>query len=290
MPNKSAASQPHYSIVIPAHNEAAVILRLLESLRSPGNGSLEIIVACNGCSDNTADICRQLDPSITVLETNTPSKVAALNIGDEAASYFPRFYLDADIEVTRNTIDRIAEVLTETPFLAAAPMLAVNDSQSSWLVKAFYSVWRRLPYHLSGMVGSGFYALSEEGRARFRIFPDLIADDGFVRAQFDEDERLTVRDASFTIVAPTNLRDLIKVKTRSRLGLWELAKRFPETQPREKKRWGSPAIKLACSPADWLRVITYCSIVMVCKARAMWLMKDIDGYTWERDESSRRVT
>ena len=43
------------SIVIPAHNEEAVIGRLLRSL-SDRKENDEIIVVCDGCSDRTAEI------------------------------------------------------------------------------------------------------------------------------------------------------------------------------------------------------------------------------------------
>ena len=55
------------SIVIPAHNEKMVIERCLRSvLAEPRLEDLEVIVVCNGCSDDTARICRDFDDSIIV--------------------------------------------------------------------------------------------------------------------------------------------------------------------------------------------------------------------------------
>ena len=45
------------SIVIPAHDEEAVIGRLLDSLAGGLDGArLDVVVACNGCTDRTAEI------------------------------------------------------------------------------------------------------------------------------------------------------------------------------------------------------------------------------------------
>ena len=77
------------SIVIPAHNEGSVIERLLESLTADaGTHEFDIIVVCNGCTDDTAARARACPYGITVLETDIPSKVNALNMGDEAARAF----------------------------------------------------------------------------------------------------------------------------------------------------------------------------------------------------------
>ena len=44
---------PVASVVIPAHNEAAVLGRLLDALATGlGGHALEIIVACNGCAQH----------------------------------------------------------------------------------------------------------------------------------------------------------------------------------------------------------------------------------------------
>ena len=79
---------------------------------------------------------------------------------------------------------------------------------SSLAVRAYYRIWTRLPYVREGMIGVGVYALSEEGRRRFREFPDVIADDGYVRMLFSSGERVRVDDAPVRVYAPAALSDL----------------------------------------------------------------------------------
>ena len=89
------------SIVVPARNEGFVIARTLRAMATGAvPGELDVIVVCNGCTDNTADIARSFGPPVRVIETEVGSKVHALNLGDQAASTFPRIYADADVEIT----------------------------------------------------------------------------------------------------------------------------------------------------------------------------------------------
>ena len=109
------------------------------------------------------------------------------------------------------------------------PPFASTPPDAHGAVKAFYRAWQRRPYFHRGHLGSGLYAVSAEGRARFDRFPNLIADDEFFRLHFHETERSNASNAFFEIRAPRRIWGVIKVKTRSRLGRLELKKTFPPT-------------------------------------------------------------
>src|SRR6185295_9740290 len=193
-----------------------------------------VVVVCNGCDDATADVVRGFGDRVRLIETPVASKTNALNLGDDAALGFPRLYVDADVVLPLDAVRKIAARLAEDA-PAASPSMATDLSRSSWVVRAYYAVWTRLPYVREGMIGVGVYALSEVGRRRFGRFPSVIADDGYVRMHFDADERVLVDGAPVRVVAPATLADLLKVKTRSRLGGLELAAKFPELVARERR-------------------------------------------------------
>src|SRR6476659_6853296 len=87
------------AVVIPAHDEAAVIGRCLRSIEAAvRERDLEVVVVCNGCADATADVAASF-PWARVVEIDEASKPAALRAGDRAVSAFPRVYLDADVVV-----------------------------------------------------------------------------------------------------------------------------------------------------------------------------------------------
>jgi len=275
------------SVVIPAYNEADVIVHCLQQLVQPCNAlELEIVVVCNGCSDKTAEVVRSF-AQVKCIETEVASKPHALNLGDKAASYFPRFYLDADIGLSLDDISKVVEAMAKNKVLAAAPRVQMDLSGSSWAVKSYYDIWCSLPYCREGMIGAGVYVLSEEGRKRFDDFPDVLSDDTFIRDLFTEDERLGVKDAVSIITAPAGLGGLIKIKTRGRLGLYELKSRFPELMKNEGKDYGLALKELLGKVSMWPKVLVYLCINVITRVRATQQSK-VMGFThWERDETSR---
>lgn len=205
------------SIVIPAHNEAGVIGRLLESLpRSLRGGDVQVIVACNGCTDNTADIARTY--GVTVAEIPQPSKVAALNAADEVAVAFPRLYVDADITISRKTIEDLVDALADENVLYATPPATLDLAGRPWAVRAYYAVWQQVMRGRRGYVGAGVYALSEKGRRKFGRFPNLLADDLFVRNIFAPHERIIVDTQPTTVHCPWTLRAVLKRRVRIVVG------------------------------------------------------------------------
>ena len=275
------------SIIIPAHNESVTIARSLDALLADGGAGLQIIVVCNGCSDNTAEIVEGYGDAVTLIESEVPSKTHALNLGDDAASVFPRFYMDADVVMTRGDIERIADVLDRGDVLAAAPTMRMDLSGASWPVRAYYRVWQSLPYTRAGLIGVGVYALGEAGRSRFGRFPDIVADDGYVRALYEEHERSAVEGAYSVVTAPRSLRGLIAIKTRSRLGGYELQQKYPGLLQREQKDYGSAARALLRRPRLWPCVPAYLLVNLWSRARARRRLRSVDRYQWERDDSSR---
>src|SRR5262245_55246396 len=132
------------SIVIPAHDEEAVIGRCLAALTAgAADGELDVVVVCNGCKDGTAAAARAAAPGARVLEIAAAGKPGALNAGDAAARGFPRLYVDADVVLDLASLRRLAAVLAAPGALAAAPVMDLDAAGASWPVRAFYDVWTR---------------------------------------------------------------------------------------------------------------------------------------------------
>lgn len=281
---------PFISIIIPAHNEASVIGRCLRTmLRGADDGELEIIVVANGCGDQTAEAARAVSPGVKVIDTPTPGKSNAINLGDAAATGFPRFYIDADVVLEISAIRRVAQVLRGETFLAAAPKVRFDLTGRGWLVRAFYDIWERTPYIAEGMIGSGVYAVSEKGRKRWDQIPAITADDAFVRLQFKPAERTVVADCSFTISPPKTLGGLVKIKTRGHFGNMELKQVRPDLFRNEGESHHRALPKLARNPLLWPKLVVYLYVRLMARRASAKRMKQGDHKTWERDDSSRGV-
>ncbi|WP_116347783.1 hypothetical protein [Alkalilimnicola ehrlichii] len=163
----------------------------------------------------------------------------------------------------------------------------MDFSRASWAVRAYYRIWLALPYCRQGMIGAGVYGLSKAGRARFSEFPNLIADDGYIRALFAESERGKVEGAYSVVRAPASLRWLMKIKVRSRLGQKELALKYPNLLTNEQKDYGGGLRQLLGKPLLWPAAVVYLYVAVGSRWRAQKQLKKLDGYQWDRDLSSR---
>jgi hypothetical protein len=283
------------SIIIPAHNEAATIGRCLDALVEGGRaGEFEIVVVCNGCTDGTAAEARRFESrGVTVIETDMASKVHALNLGDAAAHAFPRLYVDADVMIDRASVLTMVSAFITHGLLAAGPQIELDLSHSSWPVRAFYQIDSMLPSHRHGIGGSGVYALSKTGRRRFGRFPDVTADDAFVRRLFTEDERRRVPHAVSIVTPPRRLAGLVRIKTRTHLGNYELARlgHLPRENQLNQKV-DAPTSNLAAlaalslRPALWPHLAVYAYVKIVARLRAMHRLYT-QNRAWERDDTSR---
>ncbi len=273
------------TILIPAHDEASVIGRTLKHLligMSPGE--FRIVVIANACTDDTADIARQVAPDAIVIQTPRAGKTHALNIGRLAAPPgAPIVFLDADLDVTAESLRAlIAPLLIGTSLAACGRMNILTDGCLP-VVRDFYRGWRLNPYFGHGKFG-GLFALSHEGAARVFPLPHVIADDEFIRRSFSKAETAFVPDCVFTARAPKRLSNLIRVRKRALRGARAIAgmghpspeKGSTLTMARRALRRPSEAYPFAVFAA----VTAYIRVVLAFeRGRA----KD----RWERDMTSR---
>lgn len=275
------------SIVVPAFNESSVIARTLKALTDGASpGELDVIVVCNGCTDDTAAIARSFGQPVRVIETELPSKPSALNLGDQAAESFPRLYADADVMITLGAIRKLVKRLEQGDVLAVAPTPQIDLAGCSWPVRACFDITSRLPSAQEGIGGSGVYALSEAGHQRFREFPMVTSDDGYVRIQFRPAERETLTSATSTVFAPATVKDLIAYKTRAHYGSFELAELFPELWENRgpSNTWALGGL-FRC-PWLWHKLLVYSLIAILSRCRAIVQLRR-KTFAWRRDESSR---
>ena len=155
------------------------------------------------------------------------------------------------------------------------------------MVRAYYAVRARLPSSRQGIGGSGVYAVSKIGHDRFVEFPNLVADDMFVRIQFSRRERQTLPFVCSTVFAPRTLRQLIAVRTRAHYGTLEIASRHPELFRNNRGKGNYRALgHLFWDPRSWPGLLVYIYVNSV----AIWSAKRwrrAGRYVWQRDSTSR---
>jgi len=277
------------SVVVPAHNEAAVIGRCLDSLLDGFKpGELQVVVACNGCTDGTADIVRSSGHDVRVIEVTTASKVAALRAADEILSTFPRIYLDADVVLAGTAARRVINELRIGGSLVARPPIEYDTNRSSLLVRSYYRARIRVPSVMNAVWGAGMYGLSAAGRSRFGAYPDVVADDFFVDQHFRRAEIKIVDAPPVVVGAPRRTADLMRILRRTYQGNSEI-RLLPDRSAQETETTPSTVRALVrVAIAEPLRAVDV-ALYMALAVYARVSLSIVAPRGWERDDGSRAV-
>ncbi|MEU6138179.1 glycosyltransferase family 2 protein [Nocardioides sp. NPDC047086] len=272
------------SVVVPAHNESVGLRgNLTALLEGVPAGTFEVVVVCNGCTDDTATAARSV-PGVRVLETPSASKALAVELGNAATTVFPRLHLDADVRLPGPDALRLVGAVAEPEVHAAGPAREVPTGASSWPVRAYYRVWQSLPSVRDGLFGRGAFCLSAEGQARVDAQARLMNDDLVVSEAFAPRERRIVPDAVVVVQPPRSVADLVRRRTRVATG----NSQADSHAVRHASTSLSDLIKLGLrQPAVGLRVPVFLTITVIARWLSRRAVRAGDYTTWLRDESSR---
>src|SRR5215475_7373570 len=217
------AARPVVSIVVPAHNEEAVLAaNLRHLLASTSAGEFDVVVVPNACTDRTADIARTFD--VRVVDTPVPGKAHALALGDAICQTFPRIYLDADVQLSAESVRALVATCSRAGVLACAPVPQLDLTGVGAVMKRVHRVHDRLIAPSRALSGVGVYALTAEGHARaFPLPVDVISDDGWVHASFAAHERVVVAEARSLVRPARSIRAHLGRRVRVRRGNRQLA-------------------------------------------------------------------
>jgi glycosyltransferase involved in cell wall biosynthesis len=275
------------SVIVPAHNEAALLPRCLRSLLAQDfDDVMRLIVVDNGSKDGTAEVAgawagpfADAGHEIVILKLERGNKSEALNAGDAFAVGKCLVYLDADVELSPRCISEVVDAMSEAGVEMCAPRLQVARSRA-WVTRRYARVWTSLPWVRDDAIGGGFYAVSAEGRRRWERFPDVLAEDTFVQSQFRRCERRVVPAAHFLIHLPDGWSDLVRIRTRWLSGVRQLRRQGGE--------WGRAAfpfsrrIKILLGrPALWPDLPLYV-LVNICARWRARRREALGTRIWER--------
>ena len=245
-------TEPIAAVVVPAHNEEAVIGRTLDRLLAGARpGELRVVVVPNACTDRTAEEARKAAarhaPAVSsgdqrpaaggvlVVETDVPGKPHALRLGDaHCGGVFPRVYLDADVELTAESVRALVAACARPGVLACAPVPELDLTGVGPVARRMHRVHERLVAPHRALAGVGVYVLTAEGHARAFPIPDeVISDDGWVHRSFAPHERAVVPEARSLVRPARTVRAHLRRRVRVRLGNRQLdALGLPAWEPR----------------------------------------------------------
>jgi glycosyltransferase involved in cell wall biosynthesis len=137
------------SVIVPAHNAERVLPRCLDSLANSSLPPHEVIVIDDRSSDGTRRSA--LDHASIVLETKTGrGPGAARNLGARHASGEILLFVDADVEVLPDTLERVAANFENRPSIAAV-FGSYDDEPAD---PGFLSQYKNLQHHYVHQTGN----------------------------------------------------------------------------------------------------------------------------------------
>jgi glycosyltransferase involved in cell wall biosynthesis len=272
------------TIIIPAHNEEAVIGRTLSTLlRDAAADEFDVVVVCNGCSDATANLVRRDFPEVVVRELDIASKTAAINEGLRLARGQDALLLDADIEIGTVVARDLLGALSSPGVDAAIGRMLIDVEGGSRPVQAFYRVWACHPYLSNGKFAAAI-ALSRRAVDRIGALPDVIADDTYLRRQFAPENVAVVAGAAFRVRVPRSLPALIRVRCRVHRGNAQLDELASRPSHLAKESGFGFLREIFRRPKLWLDVPSFLFVGLAARLLAVFTRP-----SWQQDLTSRQA-
>jgi glycosyltransferase involved in cell wall biosynthesis len=280
------------SVIIPAHDEEAVIGACLRSLAGQDHeGPAQVVVVANGCRDATAVVARGFRTTLgergielAVLELPRRRSLRHSTRATRRPATTIACTLDADIELSPNALTSIAAAFTAGSTCICAPRIVLVAT--GYLANVYARIWGRLPYVAGEVIGAGVYAARGDARRRWGLVPDIGADDKFARLHFEHGERRVLMDSQFTAYLPAGTRELVRVRGRWIRNNRELRRRFPELTANDKRRFAGLVAFVCRNPALWKDMPAFLLLYGCAEIAAV---VEPAGDRWPRAERARRL-
>jgi poly-beta-1,6-N-acetyl-D-glucosamine synthase len=128
------------SVLIPAHNESAVLRECLDAVLAQTLPVDEIVVVADSCSDDTADVARSY--GAVVVETQQGAKAASQDVGLPYVTGDVLVCIDADTVIDVDVVERFVAELDAGADATCANMLPMPQQRGFWVAN------RRFAYAL----------------------------------------------------------------------------------------------------------------------------------------------
>jgi cellulose synthase/poly-beta-1,6-N-acetylglucosamine synthase-like glycosyltransferase/peptidoglycan/xylan/chitin deacetylase (PgdA/CDA1 family) len=280
VPPPPAEPAPLQSVVIPAFNEAKVIVQSVRQILASNYPHLEVIVVDDGSTDGTADLVRQQfegDARVMLLRVPNGGKAKALNCGWRQARGEVIVALDADTHFQPDAISKLVRWFADPDVGAVAGNAKVGNRIN------LITRWQALEYVTSQnlerrelaalgcitVVPGAIGAWKREALERLGGFPtDTLAE--------DQDLTIALLRAGYTVLydstavgwteAPDTLKDLAKQRFRWAFGTLQCL--WKHRRVTLRPRYGT--LGLIAVPQTWLFQFLFSLLAPLVDVALLW--------------------
>ncbi len=216
---RSLIDSPLISVVVAVRNSPHFLRQCVAHLTSSTYGNMEIIVVDDASTDNTADIAEALQARVIRLENHT-GPAGARNLGVKAARGDFVFFVDADVCVHLDTVEKVVDTFIENPDVAAVFGSYDLKPYGGNIISQYKNLYHHFIHQQAGEEASTFW--SGCGAMRRSVFLEMGGFDTSYTRPCIEDIELGVRlhQANRRIM----LNKSIQVTHLKRWTLWSVIK------------------------------------------------------------------
>ncbi len=136
-------TNPYFSVVVPAFNAASLIKKCLEAIENSSYPHYEILVVDDASTDNTPLAAAETGGVKLIRSRTRSGPAAARNAGAKEARGDVLLFVDSDVLIRRDTLERLSARFSENPDVAA--VFGSYDTQPE--AKNFLSQYKNLVHH-----------------------------------------------------------------------------------------------------------------------------------------------
>jgi len=236
--------EPTVTVLLPVYNGeqwVAVKLNSLLALDYPRE-KIQIVVISDGSTDQTVELARAFpDPKIEVLEIPRGGKPAALNAGLARAKGEILFFTDVRQTLAPDSLRRLANCFLDPAVGVASGELMIRKSaqagESSVGLYWTYEKWIRKRLSQLDSVPGATGAIYAMRRNLVRPLPDeVLLDDVYLPLlAFFQGYRVIFEELALAFDDPTSLPVEFTRKVRTRAGVYQIIRFFPELLGRQNR-------------------------------------------------------
>lgn len=112
-------TKPKISVVVPNHNGGSALKRCLTAIQASSYANFECIVVDDASTDRSTETLKELSVQIIELRDGPFGPARARNVGAQAASGDIVFFLDADVVIYPDTLQKVADAFSRVSGVTA---------------------------------------------------------------------------------------------------------------------------------------------------------------------------
>ncbi len=154
-PGTAVSALPRVSVIIPVYNAIGSLGQCLDALQRSHLTDYELIVVDDHSTDGSDQIARERCGRFVRLDRNRGAATAR-NRGVQLAQAELLFFLDADVLIEPDTLDRIMHVFTQQPDVAATFCSYQDDTPAQNFASQYKNLLHHYTHQVSGREAATF--------------------------------------------------------------------------------------------------------------------------------------